>query len=89
MKVWKYTLEVVDEATLLLPVGAVPLCVREQGGEACLWALVDPDADLEPWTIRVAGTGHPRSDLKASEYLGSFQLFGGSFVGHVFGGPQR
>jgi len=52
-------------------------------GEPYLYALVDLDAKLETRKFRFAGTGHPikERDLK---YIGTFQLQGGNFVGHLF-----
>jgi hypothetical protein len=88
--IWKFAIEVTDEFTLEMPIGAEPLHVETQrvnGPNAqyeqpCLWALVDPTAEREQRTFYVHGTGHPvHAD---AEHIGSFLLYGGSFVGHVF-----
>lgn len=88
--VWKFPIEVTDEFTIDMPIGAKVLHIEAQRvsqhdaqyEQPCLWALVSPDAPTSPRTFYVHGTGHPVRD--DGEYLGSFQLYGGSFVGHVF-----
>jgi hypothetical protein len=88
--VWKFAIEVSDEFQLIMPKGAKPLYVGVQRvseenaryDQPCLWALVDPDAEAEKRTFFVHGTGHPvRPGL---EYVGSFMLWDGEFVGHLF-----
>lgn len=51
-----------------------------------IWALVDPDAETVGRGFLLAGTGHPIDDNDAAsgEYIGTFQLQGGGFVGHLF-----
>ena len=81
--VWKYKISVEDYTVLNLPVGAKPLSVQEQRGEVYLWCLVNPDQKVhETRTFRLAGTGHPI--VENVEFLGTFQLYEGSFVGHLF-----
>lgn len=92
--IWKYALEVEDRQKILMPKNARILCVQTQAitmlgtktESPCLWAMVDPEEDRrELREILIAGTGHTRDDLSEfTTYLGTFQLLGGSFVGHVF-----
>lgn len=66
MRVWKYTLELVERQDILMPRDATVLHVDVQhrdisghGGRIILWALVD--TERVPYTERtfvIAGTGH-------------------------------
>lgn len=84
MIVFKYPVPLLDEFTIALPDGAAVLAVQTQAGEPMLWALVDDEhAQAKPRSFILRGTGHeiPRRALR---YIGTFQLHGGSFIGHVF-----
>jgi hypothetical protein len=86
-QVWKFPLKVVDTQEVVIPFGAHILTVQAQEGVPCLWALVDPTHGPAHHTIRIAGTGHPipKPPLgKPLTYIGTFQLYAGGFVGHVF-----
>lgn len=81
--IWKFPIEVTDRFELVLPVGARVIWVAAQGPEgAVLWAEVDTDAPTETRRFRLVGTGHAL--VEGLEYLGSFQLLSGSFVGHLY-----
>lgn len=83
--VYKYPLEL--GAGLQLPASAEILHVDAQGGQATLWALVDPDAEMEVRDVYLVGTGHPMPELAAGArrvHLGSFLVHGGVFVFHAF-----
>jgi hypothetical protein len=79
--IWKYSLT--PDCTLSMPVGSIILTVQEQEQRPCLWALVDPAAPHECRRFRTYGTGHPVAD-DPGEYIGTFQLNGGSLVFHLF-----
>ena len=82
--VWKYTLNTEDNLEIDLPVGSKILSVQEQFGEPQMWVLVNPDNPVyETRKFRLAGTGHPIKESDIS-FIGTFQLYGGSFVGHLF-----
>jgi hypothetical protein len=84
MRIWKYPLQITDNQTLLLPVGAKILAVQMQGEYPQLWALVDDMADDEEFRkIAIYGTGNPMPD-NVGEYITTFQSHGGMFVWHVF-----
>jgi hypothetical protein len=89
MRIFKYALEVTDRQEIDLPAGSEPLCVQVQRGVPCLWALVPaaPDNPAEYISTRLVlythGTGHVVS-THAGQYLGTYQLRDGAFVGHVF-----
>lgn len=80
--IWKFGLEVTDEQTVEMPVGAKPLSVQVQHGTPCLWALVDTKALKEKRVVQIFGTGHPVAD--EGDYVGTFQIEGGALVFHAF-----
>lgn len=86
--VWKFLLEPVDQQKVKMPAGAQLLHLDTQHGFPCLWALVDPAQPKVERTFITMGTGHDAKELDdssfASNYVGSYQLVGGAFVGHVF-----
>ena len=72
------------DGDLELPEGADILTVQTQHGVPQLWALID---DIVPFTTRrfkVLGTGHSAEEVDGIDYLGTFQLSGGSLIFHVF-----
>ena len=80
--IWKFGLEVTDEQTVEMPVGAKPLSVQVQHGTPCLWALVDTKAPKQKRIVQIFGTGHPVAN--EGDYVGTFQTEGGALVFHTF-----
>lgn len=82
--VWKYTLNSDDILEISLPSGSLVLSVQEQNGEPQMWVLVNSEETIfEKRFFRLSGTGHPiRENIKS--FIGTFQLYKGSFVGHLF-----
>lgn len=85
MRILKWTLEIIDRQTLMLPMGAHLLTVQAQGESdaARLWALCDETTETEPRVIAIYGTGNPISS-KPGDYIATFQMYGGQLVWHVF-----
>lgn len=88
MNVFKYPLDLTalnskGQFILNLPAKAQILSCQIQHGEPMIWALVNPEAPLEPRTIAVVGTGHPVEAL-APLFISTIQLGGGSLVFHIF-----
>lgn len=82
--IWKFPLQVVDQQTIAMPVGAKLLTVQVQNDRPCLWALVAAEAvPVEDVDIRTHGTGH-RFDAHVYEYIATYQLNNGALVFHVF-----
>jgi hypothetical protein len=81
--VWKYDITDCDFQEIEMPAGAQPLCVQIQAGCAQLWALVEPDREMEIRHFRLAGTGHIIQD-NIRQYVGSFQFLGGWLIFHLF-----
>lgn len=93
--VYRYPLRIVDEQVVSMAEGAEILAVARRddqrqvvrGGShepVDMWALVDPNAPLSPRRIRIAGTGHPLSDVDSLVFLGTVQIAQGQLIFHVF-----
>jgi hypothetical protein len=82
-EVWKYEIPMTDNFSLEMPIGAKVLCVQTQHNTPCIWSLVSPGVGRVTRSFRLAGTGHP-IDLDGLTYIGTFQIYGGSLVFHVF-----
>lgn len=81
-RIWKFPVPMQDEFSLRMPVSARILCVQTQHGEPQLWAAVTKSGNMELRTFRLAGTGH---EIPAGlVYIGTFQLYEGTFIGHLF-----
>ena len=86
MRIWKDPLELQEKAIIPMPKGAEVISVASQFNKACMWALVDPKAELEPREFKVAGTGLDIvHDVDVPlKFIGTFQLAEGRFIGHLF-----
>ncbi len=84
-RVYKYTIPL-GYFSLELPQGARILTVHEQHGEPQIWVLVNPDKSFtETRNFMIVGTGHPiEKNEEVLKYIGTFQLVGGDFIGHLF-----
>lgn len=83
MEIFKYPVTVAFTFEVAMPAGAKVLCVQTQRGAPFIWALVDPDAKLEPRRFQLYCTGQTCLS-PAQEYVGTFQMQGGSLVFHLF-----
>lgn len=84
-RIYKYTIPVEDSFSLELPQGAKILTVQEQHGKPQIWALADQGSPTEIREFCVVGTGHPIDEDEVTlDYIETFQLFGGNFIGHLF-----
>jgi hypothetical protein len=83
MRIWKWTLDLVDVQTIEVPAGAKLLSVQVQQDKIQLWALCDENAPKEPRRIALYGTGNPMPD-NPSEYIATFQMYNGHLVLHAF-----
>lgn len=84
--IWKYELPVTDEFELDLPAHAIALAVQTQYDRPCLWVQFH-NRDRENFQKRkfsIFGTGHKMPEGDALRYVGTFQLSGGAFVGHLY-----
>lgn len=81
--IFKYEIKIEDYQIVMMPKNAVILCTGVQYEKMCLWALVDPKAEMEKRRIIVKGTGHT-VDEKNMKYIGTNQLMEGHLVWHIF-----
>ena len=83
MKIYKYPLTASDIQEIEMPEGAHILCIQVVKDQPVLYARVfDDNAYYIKIVIRIYGTGHECE--VHNNYIGSFQLYDGDFVGHVF-----
>ena len=84
--VHKYPLELCDSQLIMMPVGAKILDIQEQGGVACIWALVNPEADIIGRTFETFGTGQPiiTEEGENKRYIGTYLKYSIATELHVF-----
>lgn len=83
--IFKYPIKVEDEQIVMLPINAQILTVQTQHETPCIWALIDKNENrTTPVKVKIYGTGHPIPDSENLTYIGTFQLYGGNIVFHVF-----
>ena len=82
-QIWKFLIEP-NITALGMPKDAEILTVQNQYGKPCLWALVDPENEIEKRYFEVIGTGHDiHYDMGIDrKYINTFQLDGGALVFH-------
>lgn len=83
-RIYKYPLNAVTYQKVTMPAKSEILTVQVQGDTICLWALVNPDAELKERTIEIYGTGHLLIDSDSLLYISTFMLESNSLVFHVF-----
>ena len=86
MKIWKYQIgtKIVTDNTVQvdMPKGAEIICVQAQREIPCVWALVDPEAQLETRYFYIAATG---DDVPGGgRYVGTVFQHDGAYVWHIF-----
>ena len=82
--IYKYQLEIEDRFKLRIHRGARLLYVGVQHDIACLWAIVDPEAETCIRTLLIRGTGHDAVGLDELPHVGTVILAGGNLVFHIF-----
>jgi hypothetical protein len=84
-KVFKYKIKIKDYFSLVFPQGARILSVQVQYGKPQLWALVNPHNTVETRNFLLIDTGEQiENNLERLDYIGTFQLDDGEYVGHLF-----
>lgn len=83
MRIFKYTLDVVDTQAVAMPIGAKILTVQLQKERVCLWAVCDEAAGFEFRKIAIFGTGHSMPDIPM-KYISTFQMYDGDLIFHAF-----
>lgn len=84
MRIWKFTLAVIDDQSIVMPSDAKLLSVQVQFEMPQLWALVDEEGKRTAKRhFQTYGTGHPMPN-NPGIYIGTYQLKEGALVFHVF-----
>ena len=81
--IYKYEVPIEDEFYIGIPLGADILCIQSQNNKAFIWVLIDTELKKVSRGFIMVGTGH-KIDADISRYVGTFQIFNSSFVGHLF-----
>lgn len=82
--IWKFELSM-DNLSIKMPKGAQILSVQVQNNRPCIWALVDPKAEIKEKVIEIFGTGEAiPCDGISRVFIGTFQLQEGTWVFHLF-----
>lgn len=85
--IWKFPIQTKDEQVISVPVGAEFLSIQVQHDQPCIWAKVDPNENvIVRAKVVIVVTGHPAKHTNGMNFLGTYQLADGNFVGHVFTG---
>ncbi len=83
-KILKYEVPL-NAFTIDMPIGSVILTVQEQNNLPYIWVMGDSSNPTETRQFVVKLTGLSFDILSNNEtYIGTFQLDGGLFVGHLF-----
>jgi hypothetical protein len=77
-QIWKFEIK---EGSIRMPIGAKILSVQSQRERGMIWALVDPNAEDEPRSFAVVGTGESFDETNMT-YIGTYQE--SPFVWHLF-----
>jgi len=82
-KIYKYQFDITDTVTIDMPIGSQVMSFDSQDNKPTLWALVEPEAEIEERTFYLFGTGHNVPDnFDASDHIGTIQING--LVWHLF-----
>ena len=90
--IWKFSTlpggDFREKFTLQMPIGAEILTIQtdQKNNHPTIWAIVDPEAEVEDRHFELYGTGHTIDDNTwiKRKYIGTYQYQKGEFVGHVF-----
>lgn len=83
-RIYKYEIPQLEKFPLELPSGATFLSLQVQRGTPQAWFLCDPEAEKEQRRFVIVGTGHPVPENERLNYVGTFQIYDGDLVLHVF-----
>jgi len=87
--IWKFPVPIADSFSIPMPRGARILTINTQNGEPVLYALVDPKELMVSRKFALRGTGHNAESLDLNNYIGTFQMYGGDIVFHLFNDPNN
>ena len=85
-QIWEFP--ITDPANIIIPMpkNAEVLTIQMQGQNPCIWALVEPDNELEKRYFELHGTGHNmRYDIWVErKYINTIQMHSRKLVFHLF-----
>lgn len=85
MQIWKWALRPTDTQFIRMPKDTRILCLQMQDNKPYLWGLVHEKAPTEMRGFATYGTGHQMPEsVHYGQYVGTYQLHGGTLVFHVF-----
>ena len=79
--VWHWRIPITDNMEMLMPDGTRVIHFGLRNGELTIWTLLDPSKSQRLRRFRLAGTGHPISEIDL-RYIGT--CFQESLVWHLF-----
>lgn len=82
--IFKYKLQTTDEQEIEMPLGADVLTVQVLNDEPYVYAKVNTNYTSIKYRFRIFGTGHQIEDEFSGKYIGTYQIFNGSGVFHLF-----
>ena len=85
IKIWKYSLAIIEHQSLIVPGFVRLISVAEQRGNLVVYMMVDEEAKTQnAIDIRIVGTGHPADSVYVWEFIGTVKMFDGELMWHVF-----
>lgn len=82
-KIYKYAISVTDEQVIAIPDGSRILTVQRQRDHVFIWIEIDPE-EKQMRTLQVYTVATGASFSGRGIYLGTYQLFGGDLIYHVY-----
>lgn len=87
--IWKFTIDNPHKVVFEMPVGSRVLCVQVQEGIPRIWVEIqstERGTQQEKREFVVYGTGHVMriDEGKTVEYIGTFQMYDGKEVYHLY-----
>lgn len=83
--IWKFELPLRNggEQIIDMPVLSRILCVQDQNGILCIWAVVDPKKEMTKRKFLIVGTGYESKHIPL-DYIGTVQQMSGALIWHIF-----
>ena len=84
-QILKYEIKSEGQFTIVMPADSFVLTVQAQRNVPQIWVTGDPDKGImvkRQFVVRMTGQYFDLSNTE--RYIGTFQLDGGSYVGHLF-----
>jgi len=84
-RIYKYSLDTIDQQVLRLPSNSKVLSVAAQGDNIVLYVRIDDTiVRMTDCLVLIHGTGHDADDTIDSTFVGTVNLYNGTLMFHVF-----